>query len=264
MITRIFTLTITAAAFGFILAPIVFVVVMSFSADNFIAFPPSGWSLRWYGALLRQDAFIAAFFVSLRLAALVTVLALTLGMPAAYAIARLPLPGREPIYAFVTAPQLIPSIVLGLALLLALAPLHLIATPQGVVIAHVLIALPFVIRVLVTALSSGATDVEEAAATLGASPLRVFRRITLPLAAPGVLAAAALAFIVSFDETVVTLFLTGPRLYTLPIEVFNYVARQADPLVAALSVLLLAATAAVVVTIERTLGLVAVMGRRQA
>ena len=260
--TRALTLTITACAFGFILAPIVFVIVMSFSADNYIAFPPSGWSLRWYGALLGHGPLMAAFGVSLRLAALVTAIALALGLPAAYAIARLPLPGREAIYAFVTAPQLIPSIVLGLALLLALAPLRLIATPQGVVVAHVLIALPFVVRVLVTALSSAASDIEEAAATLGASPLRVFRRITLPLAAPGVLAAAALAFIVSFDETVVTLFLTGPRLYTLPIEVFNYVARQADPLVAALSVLLLAATAAVVVTIERTLGLVRVVGSR--
>lgn len=260
--SRVLSLAITAAAFGFILAPIVFVIVMAFSADNFIAFPPSGWSLRWFGALLRQDAFVAAFFVSLKLAALVAALALALGGPAAYAIARLDLPGREAIYALVTAPQLIPSIVLGLALLLALAPLRLVATPQGVAMAHVLLALPFVVRVLVTALSSAAVDLEEAAATLGASPLRVFRRITLPLAAPGALAAAALAFIVSFDETVVTLFLTGPRLYTLPIEVFNYVARQADPLVAALSVLLLAATAVVVTTIERTLGLVAVMGRR--
>jgi putative spermidine/putrescine transport system permease protein len=113
----------------------------------------------------------------------------------------------------------------------------------------------------VTSLSTLPPDVEDAAATLGASPWKVFRRVTLPLALPGLLAAATLSFLISFDEVVISLFLSGPRLSTLPVEVFHYVERRADPLVAALSVVLIAATAAIVIVIERLVGVARAVGR---
>jgi len=122
------------------------------------------------------------------------------------------------------------------------------------VIAHVVVTLPFVIRIMTTAFATIAVDCEDAAATLGASPRTVFLRVTLPLAAPGLFAAAAIAFIVSFDETVVTIFLSGPRFTTLPVEIFRYVTNKTDPLVAALSSLLLLATLALVAGIEKSIG----------
>ena len=122
-------------------------------------------------------------------------------------------------------------------------------------VGHALVTLPYVVRVVLTALRGIDTTLEEAAATLGAAPLRVFRRVTLPLMLPGLVAAAALSFLASFDEVVISLFLVGPRLTTLPIEIFHAIQYRADPQIAALSVALIGLSAALVVVVERSLGL---------
>jgi putative spermidine/putrescine transport system permease protein len=256
MILRVLGYVLVAAAYAFVVAPIAIVVVMSFSSDNYIVFPPSGWTLRWYGELWSRAEFHAAVLTSLQIATAVTALTLTLGVPAALAIVRGTGRWRDSLYAFLTSPQLVPSVVLGLMLLLVFAPRFLVATLTGIIIAHIVITLPFVVRVMVTTFSTIAQDCEDAAATLGAPPFVVFWRVTLPLAAPGLLASAAIAFIVSFDETVVTLFLSGPRFSTLPIEVFRYVTNRTDPLVAALSTVLLLVTATLITAVERSIGLV--------
>ena len=257
---RLFGFLAVASAYTFILAPVIFVILISFSADSFVRFPPSGWSLKWYSGLFAHSSFRAALATSLEIASLVTCLAMLIGVPAAFAIVRMR-KGREGLYGLLTAPQLMPSVVLGLALLLVFAPNHLVATKSGVVIAHLVITLPFVIRVLVTAFGAVTRDYEDAAATLGASPAVVFRRITLPLIVPGLLSAGAIAFIVSFDETVVTIFLSGPRFTTLPVEIYNYVSYKTDPLIAALSTFLLVATALLVTLVERSMGLMRAVGR---
>lgn len=255
--------SLVALAFAFVLAPIAIVIVMSFSADAYIVFPPSGWSVKWYSDLWTRAEFHDAIVTSLKIAAAATMLSLAIGVPAALAIARGQGRWRDALYAFLTSPQLVPAIVLGLVLLLVFAPTYLVATLPGVIIAHVVVTLPFVVRIMATTFSTIAADCEDAAATLGAAPGTVFWRVTLPLAAPGLLAASAIAFIVSFDETVVTLFLSGPRFTTLPVQVFNYVATKTDPLVAALSTVLLLATAALITGVERSVGLVnAASGRR--
>lgn len=253
--SRQFGRLLVVAAYAFVLAPIVIVVLMSFSADAYIVFPPSGWSTRWFAALWTNTEFHAAFRTSLGLAVVVTVAALALGVPAALAIVRGAGRWRDAVYTVLTSPQLVPSVVLGLVLLLVFAPLRLVATLSGIVVAHTVVTLPFVVRIMVTTFSTLAPDCESAAATLGAPPSSVFWRVTLPLAAPGLVAAAAIAFIVSFDETVVTLFLSGPRFTTLPVAVFNYVTNRTDPLVAALSTVLLVGTALLVAAIERSIGL---------
>lgn len=257
---RVLGFLAVACAYAFILAPVVFVVLISFSADAFVRFPPSGWSLKWYSGLFVHASFRAALATSLEIASVVTCLAMLIGVPAAFSVVRMR-KAREALYGILTAPQLMPSVVLGLALLLVFAPSHLVATKSGVVIAHVVVTLPFVVRVLVTAFGTVTTDYENAAATLGASPIVVFRRITLPLIAPGLLSAAAIAFIVSFDETVVTIFLSGPRFTTLPVEIYNYVSYKTDPLIAALSTFLLVATALLVTLVERSMGLMRAVGR---
>ncbi len=244
-----------AAGFLLLLSPVLVVAVVSFSAGSFLTFPPPGFSLRWYQALFANPEIMAALGTSAMLASLVATLALLLGLPAAYAIARLRFPGRRFLADLMAAPLLLPTLVLGLALLLALQPLKLVATWPGLVLAHCTIAVPFAVRIMTTAIATVPPDLEAAARTLGAGPVRTALRVTLPLAAPGVLAAGALAFLVSFDETVISLFLVGPRLTTLPVELFRYAERRTDPLVAALSMLLIVSALAVVLLVERAAGL---------
>lgn len=247
--------------YAFILAPILLVVAISFSGDSFISFPPRSWSFRWYQALLVHEGFARGFRVSVILAATVAALDLAVGVPAAYAIARLRFAGRDALLAFLTAPLLLPTIVLGLAMLLIFYPLKLAATYPGLIAAHMTVTLPFVVRIVATALSTLPGDIEDAAATLGASPQTVFLRVTLPMMLPGVMAAATLAFILSFDEVVISLFVVGPRLSTLPVELFRYVEGRTDPLVAALSTVLVLATIGVVLVVERTVGVMRALGR---
>jgi putative spermidine/putrescine transport system permease protein len=246
---------VVVALYVFLLAPIVVVVPLSFSGESYLAFPPVSWSTRWYRAMFTNAALVRAFWTSLGLAAVVTALALASGVPAAYAIARGRFPGRDLLATVFTAPLLVPSVILGLALLLTFSGWGLVGTYPGVVLAHLVLCTPYVVRIMTTALVTLPPGVEEAAATLGASPTVVFRRVTAPLLAPAVTASAALSFLVSFDEVVVSLFVTGPRLTTLPVAIFNYVDTRTDPLVAAVSVVLVVATLAGVVLIDRSVGL---------
>ncbi|WP_439551007.1 ABC transporter permease [Falsiroseomonas sp.] len=247
--------------YALLLAPAVLVCAISFSAGDFLTFPPPGLSLRWYGALVSNAELMAALRNSAVLAAIVAVIALLAGGPAAYAIARLEFPGRGAMAAFLAAPLLLPTLVLGLALLLALQPVKLAATWPGLVLAHAMVAIPFAVRIMTTAFGAVPKDLEEAAWTLGATPFQAALRITLPLAAPGAIAAGALCFLVSFDETVISLFLVGPRLSTLPVEMFRYAENRTDPLVAALAMTLIVVALAVVLLVERLVGFTRAVGR---
>ncbi len=249
------------AGYTLLMAPAVLVAAISFSAGDFLTFPPPGFSTRWYVALLTNAELMTALRNSAILALIVAFVALLAGAPAAYALARLDFPGRSAIAAFLAAPLLLPSLVLGLALLLALQPLKLAATWPGLVLAHSMVAVPFAVRIMATAFAAVPRDLEEAAWTLGATRLRAAWRITLPLAAPGAVAAGALCFLVSFDETVISLFLVGPRLTTLPVEMFRYAESRTDPLVAALAMTLILVALAVVLLVERLVGFSKALGR---
>jgi putative spermidine/putrescine transport system permease protein len=253
--------TFAAVVYLFLLAPVVIVVVISFSADSFIVFPPSGWSMRWYERLFAHDALMTGLRLSLVVAVIVAILSLVLGVPAALALAKGQFRGRDALANFFLAPLLLPTLVMGLALLLAFQPWRLTATIPGLVLAHLTVTLPFVIRMMATAFSTLPDDVEAAAATLGAPPWRVFARVTLPLAAPGLTAAAALSFLLSFDETVISLFVSGPRASTLPVEMVRYVEGRSDPMIAALSVILVLGTIGIVLIVERLVGVARAVGR---
>ncbi|MGO4705584.1 ABC transporter permease [Microvirga sp. 2MCAF38] len=246
---------LVAVLFLFLLAPVILVVPISFSGEQILSFPPASWSFRWYAALLNNTAMISAFWTSLLLGAIVTVLSLAAAIPAAYVIVRMRTAGSGFLYNFFTAPLLLPTIVLGLAILIVFASIGFLGTFTGLVIGHLVITMPYALRVLATTLGNLPLACEEAAATLGGRPITVFRRVTLPMMAPGIVAATALCFLVSFDEVVITLFLTGPRLSTLPVQLFHHVESRADPLVASVSVLLIFLTLAVVMIVDRTVGL---------
>ncbi|GGE21350.1 polyamine ABC transporter permease [Aureimonas endophytica] len=241
--------------FVFLLAPVLLVVPISFSADNYMSFPPSGWSFKWYAAFFSNGRMLEALGTSTLLALIVTALSLLIALPASYALVRSRILGADTLLAIFTAPLLLPTIVLGLAILIVFAGNGLLGTFAGLTIAHLVIVLPYALRVLTTSLSGLRIVTEEAASTLGASPLMVVRRVTLPLMMPGIVATAALAFLVSFDEAVISLFLTGPRITTLPVAMYQHVDAHADPLVASISVLLIVLTLAVVIVVDRSVGL---------
>jgi putative spermidine/putrescine transport system permease protein len=240
--------------YALILAPIIVVVTLAFSADNYIVFPPSGFSPRWFALLASNAPLLAALRLSITIATVVALLSLAIGVPAALALSKARFRGRETVRAVFLAPLLLPTLITGLALLIFFTPLRLTATVAGLAFGHMTITLPFVVRMMTTALATLPPDIEAAAATLGASPWRVIRRVTLPLAAPGLIACAALSFLLSFDETVISLFVAGPRAATLPVEMVRYVESRTDPLIAAPSTALIAGSLIVVVLVERLVG----------
>lgn len=261
MIVRLLHRLLIVLLFAFLLAPVLLVFPMSFSADRFLIWPPSAFSLRWYQAILGETRLLQAARNSLVLAIAVALVALAIAMPAALVLARRQFRGREAVVTVLTAPLLLPTIVLALALLIVFVGYGLIGSWAGLVLAHLLVCLPYGIRVLMTAASTLPAAVEEAASSLGAPPFAVFRRVTLPLMLPGVVAAAAIVFLVSFDEVVISLFIVGPELTTLPVALFHYVESKTDPLVAAVSVLLVLLTVGVVLVLERAMGLARAIGK---
>lgn len=245
----------------FLLAPLFPVIVISFSNDAYLSFPPSQWGTRWYVALLGNQAFIAGMKLSLLVAVLATALGLLAGIPAAYAIARLRLPGRNLLLSLFTAPLVVPSIVLGLGLLLIFVSLRMNGSTIGLIAAHTMIVSPFIIRILLTGFLTIPPDVEAAASSLGARPLRVFTRITLPLLRPAIIGSTLLSFLISFDEVAMTLFLTGTSSVTLPVAIYRYTSERTDPQIAALAVLLILLSILLMFIIERVIGLTRAMGK---
>jgi len=245
----------------FLLAPIFIVLPMSFSNDTFLQFPPSSWGTTWYYKLFQDPQLMQGFWTSLSLALTVTALSLLASVPAALALTRHEFRGREFLLNLFTAPLLLPSIVLGLAMLLVYVQIGLLGTYTGLVIAHLIVTTPYAIRIIATSFGSIPPALEEAAATLGATPIGVFMRITLPLMMPGLVASAALCFLVSFDEVVLSLFVTGPNATTLPVVLFNYAQTHADPMIAAVSTLLILVTFLLIALIERSIGLSKAIGK---
>ncbi|MBY3101252.1 ABC transporter permease [Rhizobium laguerreae] len=241
--------------FLFLLAPVIMVFPISLSGDNYISWPPSSWSFRWYEALLNQPQLGRALINSLTLAAIVTVLSLVIGLMVAFVLVRYPFRGRDTVMSLFSLPLILPTIVLGIGLLMLFAERGWQGTWTGLVIGHMTITLPYAIRILTTSLKTLPADIEAAAASLGASPWRVIRHVTVPLIASGITAAGTLSFLVSFDEVVISIFIVGPRLMTFPVELYNMVYLRSDPLVAAVSGVLVLATLLVVIMLERLIGL---------
>lgn len=252
--SRLFKTTVVIL-FLYLLAPVILVFPLSFSGDSTLTFPPQTWGVHWYVALFDDPVMMRAFWTSVGLATAVTVISIAIAIPASWVIVRRRSIVTDILFNIFTAPLLLPTIVLGLAILIVFASLGLLANYYGLVLAHMSVVLPYALRVLTTSLGGLNLAVEDAAASLGAKPFTVFRRITLPAMVPGLVAASALCFLVSFDEVVITLFLTGPQMTTLPVELYRRVELQADPMVASVSAILIIMTLAVVVIVERTMGL---------
>jgi putative spermidine/putrescine transport system permease protein len=215
----------------FMLAPIVVVCWVAFTPEGFLSFPTDRWSLRWFRAIARYPEFVAAFWRSLLLGALSSAIAVAFSVPAALAVARQRFPGREAITSLFMSPLMIPHVVLGIALLRFFTQVGLSGTFVGLVLAHIVIVFPFALRLTIASAVGLDRQIEHAAISLGASEATVLKRIILPLVLPGLASGWALAFINSFDDLTMTVFIAGPGTETLPVRMFLYIQDNIDPLV---------------------------------
>ncbi len=239
----------------FLLAPILIVCVVAFTPEGYLSLPTHGLSLRWFKAIANYPEFVTAFRDSLWLAALSSTIAIAISVPAALGVARYRFPGREALSAFILSPLMIPHVVLGVAFLRFFTQIGIGGTMIGLVLAHVVIVLPFAFRLTLASATGLDRSIEQAAISLGASGATLFRRITLPLILPGVVSGFVLAFINSFDEVTMTVFIATPGATTLPVRMFLYIQDNIDPLVTSVSAAVIALTIIVMAAIERLYGL---------
>lgn len=254
MTTRWPTWLILGLTLTFLIGPFLIIIFAGLSAGNSLAFPPQGLSLKWYIKVFTVESFRASFALSMFLAVFGTLTALIIGVPAAYALNRYDIPGAETIKTVVAAPIIVPGIIVGLALLrYMVVPLSVTIT-MALFVAHTALILPYAVRVVSSSLQNLRTDMEEAAILLGCTRLQAFAKVVLPNIRGGVLAAFILGFVTSFNEVPVSLFLSGPGVRTMPIDMLSYMETTYDPSVAALSALLAFLCVAIVFTAEKFLG----------
>jgi len=237
---------VVAAVCGFMLLPTIIVVPISFSAAEFISFPPVGFSLRWYELFFTSGQWQNAAINSFMVAVGATVLATILGTMASIGVMRLSKRLATPITMTFLLPLMMPSIVTAIALYSGYARIGISGTIFGLSLAHAILGLPFVLINVSAALQKMDWRTENAARSLGASPIRAFFLVTLPAIRPGIVAGAAFAFLTSFDDVVVALFMSGIDATTLPVQMWNGIRFEISPAVAAASSILLAFSCIVV------------------
>ena len=247
---------LSIGVYAFLLAPLVVVVVASFNSADFLSFPPRGFSMRWYRALWESEVWGDSFRLSILLTAVVTPLALLIGTLAAYALVRYSFPGRGLIVTLVMAPLVMPQIVLGIALLNYFSLLGLVGSMTGLILGHLVVTLPFTVRLVSISVHNLDPALERAAQNLGATPLQTFWRVTLPLLRPGIVAGAIFAAIISFGELAVTLLIAGARTTTLPLRIFNYTEYNFDPTINAVSTIFVVLALVLIIALDRLIGLV--------
>ncbi|MBR0753331.1 ABC transporter permease [Bradyrhizobium jicamae] len=237
------------------LAPIVVVCLVAFTPEGYLSLPTNGFSLRWFRTIANYPEFVHAFWVSLGLGALSSFVAVAFAVPAALAIARYKFPGRDALSALFLSPLMIPHVVLGIAFLRFFTSVGIGGTFSALLIAHVIVVFPFALRLTLAAATGMDRSVEMAAVSLGAGSFTLFRRVTLPLILPGVISGWALAFIQSFDDLTMTVFLAAPGTETLPVRMFLYIQDNIDPLVTSVSACVIAITMTALILLDRLYGL---------
>jgi putative spermidine/putrescine transport system permease protein len=257
VILRLAVVTLLA----FMTLPTLVVLGVSFNPTAILSFPPAGFSLRWYANVLTYPQFQRAAVNSLMVTAVAVALALPAGTLAALALERGRLRGRSVWAAVLLSPLVVPGVAAGLGFLILAAALGLLRSRSVLVAAHVALVLPFVVRSVWVSVRNLDPALERAAASLGATPWRAFRRVTLPLLRPGLFAGLLFAVVVSLNEFVVSLFISNRLTEILPVAMFTYVVNYTDPTIAALSSLFIVATFVAVWLADRYLNLARVFLR---
>lgn len=240
----------SALVLFFLVAPIIAIIPLSFSASSFLTYPLPGFSLEWYDAFLGSERWMRALKNSVLVASLATVLATALGIPAAIGLSQGRFPLRGLVVALVLSPMIVPVVIIAVGLYFFFAPLGLTNSYVGLVIAHAMLGTPFVVVAVGATLAGFDRNLIRAAASLGARPLRIFRKVILPLILPGVISGALFAFATSFDEVILVLFIAGPEQTTLPRQMFNDVRESINPTITAVATILIVVSVMLLTTME--------------
>lgn len=238
------------AVLGFLVLPIFIIIPMSFTAGNLLVFPLPGLSLRWYQSILNGDAWLDAAKNSLFIGLASTALSMVLGTLAASGLSRMNFALKPAIIGLILSPLLIPIVITAVGMYFHFADIGLSGTYLGLILAHTVLAVPFVVITVLASLEGFDHNLLRAAATLGAPPLKAFRRVTLPIIFPGIASGGLFAFVTSFDEIVVTLFLAAPTQRTLPRQIFSGVREYVSPGIAAVATLLIVFSALLLLAVQ--------------
>ncbi|AGW90908.1 MULTISPECIES: ABC transporter permease [Cupriavidus] len=240
---------------AFMVAPLLVVVAVSFTGKGYISMPTDGLSLRWFRAIGDAREIVDAFRLSLMLGLVSATIAVALAVPAALALVRHRFPGRGALMGFFLSPLMIPHVVLGVAFLRFFTTLGVTGSFFWLALTHVVVVMPYALRLVLAAATGLDRDAERAALSLGATRFTAFRRVVLPLILPGVAGGWMLAFIQSFDELTMTVFVATPGTTTLPVAMYNQIAQTIDPLVVSVSTVLIVGTLVLMVLLDRIVGL---------
>ena len=223
----------------FLVVPLFAVIPLSFSSGSFLAYPLPGFSMQWYDKVFGEGPWLEALRNSLIIGSISTLFATVLGTLAAYAFARHDLPLPSTLLGFLIAPMIVPPVISGLGMYFLLAKIGLTASMSGVILAHTALAAPFVLITVTATLQGFDMGLMRAAASLGATPFRAFTTILVPIIAPGIISGALFAFMTSFDEVVVTVFIAGPAQRTLPLKMFEGLRDNIEPSILAMATFLM-------------------------
>ena len=239
----------------YLMLPLIIIVAVSFTTTAYLKFPPDDFTLEWYAAFLRDPTYIEAIWISAAIAVGATLLALIFGIPAALVLARHSFPGRQALSALFLSPLILPTIVIGVAILQFAAALGFARTWPAMLVGHAVLVLPYIVRTTLASLAGFERSLEEAALDLGASNLETFFLVTLSLIKPGVIAGALFAVIISWINVELSIFNTTANLMTIPVKLFNYVQYSVDPMIAAVSASTIYVAVIVVFLLDRAVGL---------
>ncbi|MCC6075050.1 ABC transporter permease [Pseudomonas sp. GCM10022188] len=234
----------------FLILPVLVIVPLSFNAGTFLVYPLQGFSLRWYEEFFTTAEWLRALKNSLIIAPAATVLAMTFGTLASIGLTRGEFRGKALLMSILISPMVVPVVIVAVASYLFFAPLGLGNSYISLILVHAVLGVPFVIITVTATLQGFNQNLVRAAASLGATPVTAFFRVTLPLIAPGVISGALFAFATSFDEVVVTLFLAGPEQATLPRQMFSGIRENLSPTIAAAATLLIGFSVVMLLTLE--------------
>ena len=234
--------TYVALACLVLLAPIVIVCVLSFSGEGYLRFPPSSFSLKWFDIFFGDTRWRQSLVSSTLIALVACVIATTIGFLAAYALVRGEMRAKKFVLSLMLAPIIVPTVITAIAMYFLTAKMGLVGNMLWIGFCHAVVALPIVLLILLAALQGVDVNLERAALSLGASRSRVFFKVVVPIALPGVMSAALFAFLASFDELGISLILAGARAQTLPVRIWNSLHLEIEPVVAAAATFLIAVT----------------------
>lgn len=252
----LFTKVMATIVFIFLMLPLLVVIMASFSTTTLVTFPPRGFSLEWYGNIFTSKTnFLGGLVNSLKIAIIATGIDVILGVTAALSVSRYSFRGKNTLIAFFTSPMYIPTIAFGFVLLQVFSAIGGVDAMLRILLGHMVIIMPYIVRNTLAVLAGFNWTLEEAAASLGANPVQTFCKVTVPLIKPGVVAGALLSFLYSFDEAVLSSLLNSPKFVTLPVRIMNYMEFSFDPTLAAISTLLILSSLTLIVLMERFLGL---------